>query len=69
MFSLTRLFVGSILLGMGVAGCTPANYIQRVRPAPQCEVQACTTFGASTRCDCMSHEQVLRQRLLWPSME
>lgn len=55
-------YVTSVLLGVGLAGCTPAHFIQRVRPAPPCNVQICTTVGAGeARCRCQTHEQTQRQ--------
>ncbi len=58
-----QLYVMSVLLGVGLAGCTtPANFIQRVQSAPPCNVQICTTNGASeARCRCQTHEQTQRQ--------
>ena len=72
MLSATRLFVGSILLCAGVAGCTPAHFVQRAQPAPRCEVRVCRDLGTGlARCDCKSHEQVVRQgrEVLWPRLE
>lgn len=64
MFFTKRLYVTSILLSVGLAGCTPANFIQRARPAPPCDVQICLTTGASpARCACQTHRQVQRQIL------
>ena len=56
-----------VLLCVGVAGCTPANFIQRVRSAPPCEVQICMNIGAGLpRCDCKSRPQLQRQiREVW----
>jgi hypothetical protein len=56
-----------VLLCVGIAGCTPANFIQRVRPAPPCEVRVCTVVGyGEPRCDCRTHGQVQRQlREMW----
>lgn len=55
-------YVTSVLLCVGLAGCTPANFIQRVQPAPPCEVRICTTVGAGeARCQCQTHEQTQRQ--------
>ena len=57
-----RFGVTFALLCIGVAGCTPANFIQRVRSAPPCNVQICTNIGAGpARCECQTHEQVKRQ--------
>jgi hypothetical protein len=57
-----RCHVTFILLCVGMAGCTPANFIQRVRPAPACDVQICMNSGASpARCQCQTHDQVKRQ--------
>jgi hypothetical protein len=57
-----RSYVTFILLCAGVAGCTPANFIQRARTAPPCNVQICTNMGAGpARCECQTHEQVRRQ--------
>ena len=57
-----RFYATSILLCAGLAGCTPANFIQRARPAPPCDVQMCLNVGASpARCACQTHEQVQRQ--------
>jgi hypothetical protein len=57
-----RCCVTFVLLSIGVAGCTPANFIQRVRPAPPCDVRICTILGAGqARCNCQTHEQVKRQ--------
>jgi hypothetical protein len=57
-----------MLLAVGLAGCTPANFIQRARPAQSCEVQVCTNFGASARCECKTIEQLMRQTRhnFWP---
>lgn len=64
MFSTKRFYVTSVLLCVGLAGCTPANFIQRARPAPPCDVQMCLTVGASpARCACQTHEQTQRQIL------
>lgn len=58
-----RCYVTSVLLCVGLAGCTPANFIQRVRSPPPCNVQICTTVGAGdASCRCRTHEQT--QRLL-----
>lgn len=62
MLSRTRLYVSAIVLSVGVAGCTPANFVQRIRPAPKCEVQVCLNpHIGSQRCDCRSAQQVERQ--------
>jgi hypothetical protein len=57
-----RFYVTLVLLCIGVAGCTPANFIQRARPAPPCEVRICTSVGAGQpACQCQTHEQIKRQ--------
>jgi hypothetical protein len=57
-----RFSMTSVFLCVGLAGCTPANYIQRVQAPPPCDVQICTTIGASeARCQCQTHEQTQRQ--------
>jgi hypothetical protein len=57
-----RLYMTAVLTCVGLAGCTPANFIQRVRPAAPCNVQICTTTGAGeARCGCQTHEQTQRQ--------
>ena len=62
MFFTKRLYVASVFLAVGLAGCTPANFIQRARAEPPCNVQMCLTVGASpARCACQTHEQVQRQ--------
>lgn len=59
---LPKRFYVTFVLCAGLAGCTPANFVQRVRPAPPCNVQICTTAGAGqARCNCRTHEQVQRQ--------
>jgi hypothetical protein len=57
-----------MLLAVGLAGCTPAAFIQRVRSPQPCEVQVCTNFGASGRCECKTTEQWVRQSRhnFWP---
>lgn len=63
----TRFRLGAILLYVGVAGCAPANYVQRVRAAQECEVRVCRSLGVgSAQCDCTSHDRVSSQvRELW----
>lgn len=63
----TRFSLVSILLGLGLAGCTPAHFVQRARPAPTCDVQVCLNIGAGlARCECKSHQQIQRQmREVW----
>lgn len=62
MFLTKRFYVTFVLLCVGVTGCTPANFIQRARPAPPCEVRLCTSMGAGqANCHCQTHEQVRRQ--------
>ncbi|MFC4309781.1 hypothetical protein ACFPN2_11875 [Steroidobacter flavus] len=62
MIPIQRFPVTFVLVCIGVAGCTPANFIQRVRSAPPCDVRICTNIGASpARCECQTHEQVKRQ--------
>ncbi|HEY5758434.1 MAG TPA: hypothetical protein VIU34_21555 [Steroidobacter sp.] len=57
-----RSYVTFVLVCIGVAGCTPANFIQRARPAPPCDVRICTNIGAGpARCGCQTHSQVKRQ--------
>lgn len=58
-----------ILLTVGLAGCTPAAFVQRARPPQPCEVQVCTSIGPGTRCDCKTHDQLLRQTRhgFWPT--
>jgi len=57
-----QCYAMSVLLAVGLAGCTPANFVQRVGRAPPCNVQICTTNGASeARCRCQTHEQTQRQ--------
>jgi hypothetical protein len=53
----------SILLGVAVAGCTPANHVRNVRQEPlKCEVRICTNLNTGlARCDCRSSEQAERQ--------
>lgn len=64
MFCTKRSYVTAILLCVGLAGCTPANFIQRVRAAPPCEVRICTNIGAGpANCSCRTHEQTQRQIL------
>lgn len=46
-----RSYVTFVLLCVGAAGCTPANFIQRARPAPPCDVRICTSIGAG-HCEC-----------------
>lgn len=62
-----RLFPTSVLLCIGLAGCTPAHFVQRARPAPPCEVRVCLNIGAGpAQCECKSHRQVQRQmREVW----
>jgi hypothetical protein len=62
MFSTKRFYATFVLLGVGITGCTPANFIQRARPAPPCDVRICTTVGAGqANCHCHTHQQVQRQ--------
>lgn len=57
-----RSCVTIILFCVGVAGCTPAHFVQRVRPAPPCDVRICTNIGAGqAKCECQTHEQTRRQ--------
>jgi len=57
-----RSCVTAVLLCSGLAGCTPANFIQRVQAPPPCEVQICKSVGAGpATCSCRTHEQVQRQ--------
>lgn len=57
-----RAYVTFVLVCIGVAGCTPANFIQRARPAPPCDVRVCMNIGAGqASCHCQTHEQVKRQ--------
>jgi hypothetical protein len=57
-----RFYSMSVLLSVGLAGCTPANYIQRMRPPPPCDVRICTTVGASdASCVCRTHDETQRQ--------
>lgn len=62
MFPTQRCYVIFVLLFIGVAGCTPAHFVQRARPAPPCDVRICANIGAGpARCQCQTHEQVRRQ--------
>ena len=57
-----RFYAMAVLLCVGLAGCTPANFIQRVQAPPPCDVQICKTVGASpATCACRTHAQVKRQ--------
>jgi len=57
-----RSYVAVILFCVGVAGCTPAHFVQRARPAPPCDVRICTNVGTGpARCECHTHQQVQRQ--------
>jgi hypothetical protein len=62
MFSTKRFHAAFVLVCVGITGCTPANFIQRARPAPPCDVRICTTVGAGqANCRCQTHQQVQRQ--------
>jgi len=57
-----RRALSAILLCVGLTGCTPANFIQRVQAPPPCDVRVCLNVGASpARCSCQTHQQVQRQ--------
>lgn len=57
-----RPYLMVILFCVGVAGCTPANFIQRARPEPPCDVRICRNMGAGpAKCECQTHEQTRRQ--------
>ena len=64
-----RFYRVVILLAVGLAGCTPAAFVQRARPPQPCEVQVCTSIGPGMRCDCKTHDQLLRQTRhgFWPT--
>lgn len=68
MTSAVRSLGYTILLAAGLAGCTPAAFVQRARQPQPCDVRVCTTFGASTRCECKTTEQLVRQTRhgFWP---
>jgi len=67
MFSAIRLFAIVLCL----AGCTPAAFVQRARPPQACEVQVCFNLGASGRCECTTHDQLIRRTRhgFWPYVE
>lgn len=58
-----RACVISILLCVAAAGCTPANFVQNVRPAPKrCEVRVCLNPQTGLqRCACQTFQQTERQ--------
>jgi len=60
-----------ILLAVGLAGCTPAAFVQRARPPQSCEVRVCTTLGATSRCECKTTDQLVRQTRhgFWPNTD
>ncbi|MET0536134.1 MAG: hypothetical protein ABW171_18105 [Steroidobacter sp.] len=70
--SATRMYMSAILLSVGLAGCTPAHFVQRARPVQRCEVQMCVNLGTGlARCECKTHEQLIRQTRhgFWPHAE
>lgn len=59
----TRLYVMTVLLSVGAAGCVPAHHVRVVRQAPaRCEVRVCLNPHTSfQRCDCQTAQQTQRQ--------
>jgi hypothetical protein len=68
MSSAVRSLGYATLLAVGLVGCTPAAFIQRARPPQPCDVRVCTSFGAGSRCECKTTEQLVRQTRhgFWP---
>ena len=72
MSSVVRSCVLMIVSGLGLAGCTPAAFVQRPAQFVQCEVQVCTNLGTGmARCDCKTHERLAEEtrRGFWPHTE
>jgi hypothetical protein len=72
MSSAVRIYMSSILVCIGLAGCTPAHFVQRPRLAEACQVKVCTNPGTGVeRCECKTHDQVLQQtrHSFWPHVE
>jgi hypothetical protein len=72
MCSAMRSFGYAILLALGLAGCTPAAFVQRARPPQPCDVQMCLNLGTGfARCECKTHDQLVRQTRhgFWPHVE
>jgi hypothetical protein len=61
----------AILLAVGLAGCTPAAFVQRVRLPEPCDVRVCTITGPGSRCECKTTEQLVRQTRhgFWPHLD
>ena len=68
MSAAVRSFGYAMLVAMGLAGCTPAAFVQRAQAPQACEVRVCTINGATSRCDCKTVEQMMRQTRhgFWP---
>jgi len=46
----------------GLAGCIPANHIQRSQLARPCEISVCTNIGTGLeRCDCTRYREFEKQ--------
>jgi hypothetical protein len=71
MSSAIRYYGYAILVAAGLAGCTPAAFVQRARPPQPCEVQVCTSIGPGARCECRTTDQLVRQTRqgFWPHVE
>ena len=72
MSSAVRFYIGAIVVCMGLAGCTPAHFVQRAQPVRQCQVNVCTNLGTGfARCECKSREQLVQQtrHSFWPHAE
>lgn len=62
----------ALVLAVGVAGCTPAAWVQRTHPVQQCDVRVCTNLDTGlARCVCTTHAEMMRQTRhgFWPHTE
>lgn len=58
-----RASLVSILLCVATTGCTPAHFVQNVRPTPKkCEVRVCLNPDSGLqKCACQTFQQTERQ--------